>query len=73
MADDVAMVERVYEIAHQPMTETARGAMGAFMEEHPRGRFGGVHYDLAEFGLDAEERRDALVFYVDRFGVRPER
>ncbi len=73
MADDVAMVERVYEVAGQPMTDTARGAMARFMEEHPRGRFGGVHYDLAEFGIDAEERRRALTFYVERFGVRQER
>ena len=42
------------------------------MAEHPRGRHGRVLYDLADFGLDPEERRAALQFYVDRFGVQPE-
>ena len=39
------------------------------MADHPRGRFGRIDYDLADFGLDAAERRAALRFYVERFGV----
>jgi hypothetical protein len=69
MADDVAMVERIYDLAGQPMTTDTREAMRAFMVDHPRGKYGGVVYDLADFGLDAAERRAALQFYVDRFGV----
>ncbi len=46
--------------------------MGAFLAEHPRGRHGGVIYDLAEFGLDAGERRAALRFYTERFNVTEE-
>jgi hypothetical protein len=69
MADDVAMVERIYAIAGQPFTADVRSAMDAFMETHPRGRHGGVIYDLARFGLDADERREALQFYVDRFSI----
>ena len=72
MTDDVAMVGRIYELAGQPMTEGARGAMQTFMDEHPRGKFGGIRYDLADFGLDPGERRRALRFYTDRFGVREE-
>jgi hypothetical protein len=72
MADDVAMVERIYDLAGQPMTETSRVAMQAFMDDHPRGKFGGIVYDLADFGLDPDERREALRFYVDRFGVSEE-
>jgi len=34
--------------------------------------FGGVIYDLADFGLDREERRRSLRFYVERFGVHEE-
>ena len=70
MADDVAMVERIYTIAGQPFTADVRAAMDGFMQTHPRGRHGGVAYDLAPFGLDADERRQALQFYVDRFGIR---
>ena len=72
MADDVAMVERIYHVAGQAMTPEARASMHAFMAEHPRGRHGGVIYDLAEVGLDREERRRALRFYADRFGVPEE-
>jgi hypothetical protein len=73
MADDVAMVERIYDIAGQPFTPDTRSAMRRFMAEHPRGRHGGVRYDLGEFGLTTAERRSALAFYVDRFGVSEER
>jgi len=69
MADDLAMVGRVYDLAGQPLDDRFLGAMTAFMAEHPRGKFGAVRYDLTEFGLDAAERRRALSFYTDRFGV----
>jgi hypothetical protein len=73
MADDVGMVERIYDIARQPFTPETRSAMSRFMAEHPRGRHGGVRYDLGEFGLTAAERRSALAFYIDRFVVSEER
>ncbi len=47
--------------------------MDAFMVEHPRGKHGGVIYDLADFDLDADERYEALSFYIDRFGITVER
>ena len=72
MADDVAMVERIYAIAGQPFTTDVKAAMDAFMETHPRGRHGGVVYDLSQFGLDEKERRNALQFYVDRFDLELE-
>jgi Sulfotransferase family len=69
MADDLAMVARVYELAGQPLDEDATAAMATFMTEHPRGKFGSVVYDLDQFGLDAAERRKSLRFYTDRFDV----
>jgi hypothetical protein len=72
MADDVAMVGRIYALAGQPMTDAVRAAMAGFMVEHPRGRHGAVNYDLAALGLDGGERRRALAFYVERFGVSEE-
>jgi Sulfotransferase family len=72
MGDDVAMVERIYDLAGLPMTPDARAAMDAFMLDHPRGRHGGVVYALADFGLDADERYEALQFYIDRFDVEVE-
>lgn len=73
MADDVTMVDRIYELAGQPMTPEARQSMTDFMADHPRGRHGAVNYDLAQFGLEYAERRDALAFYRDRFELREER
>jgi hypothetical protein len=73
MADDVAMVERVYEVADQPMTTEVRSAMDDFMKTNPRGRHGTVRYDLGVLGLDETERRSALAFYSERFGVREEK
>lgn len=69
MADDVAMVQRIYDVAGQPFTATTRSAMDEFMAAHPRGRHGTVVYDTDALGLDVDERRDALRFYADRFGV----
>ncbi len=70
MADDVAMVERIYDVADQPFTSDVRAAMDAFMVEHPRGRHGGVLYDLeGHFDIDPAERRAAMRDYTDRFDV----
>ena len=73
MADDVAMVERIYEVAGQPFDDGVRRAMERFMADHERGRHGGVVYDAADFGLDEDERYEALRFYIDRFHVAVER
>ena len=72
MADDVAMVERIYKLADQPFTPDVRAAMDAYMADHPRGRHGRVIYDLADFAMDPGERRAALSFYTDRFAVELE-
>ncbi len=72
MADDLAMVARVYEVAHQPLDQSSRDAMHAFMAEHPRGKFGAIEYDLSEFDLDPVECRKAFSFYSERFGVTRE-
>jgi hypothetical protein len=72
MADDVAMVDRVYAVAGEAMTDEVRAAMGRFMVDHPRGRHGGVTYDLGQFGLDRDERRKAMAFYTERFDLAEE-
>jgi hypothetical protein len=69
MADDLAMVRRVDALAGQPFDGRAEAAMTHFMAEHPRGRHGTIVYELEQFGIDAAERRKALSFYTDRFGI----
>jgi len=72
MADDVGMVERVYGVAGQPFTPAVRRAMDDFMAANQRGRHGGINYSFEQLGLDQGDRRHALAFYVDRFGVEVE-
>ncbi len=72
MADDMAMVARVYGLAGQPLDQAARAAMSGFMAEHPRGKFGAIEYDLTEFDLDPVELRKTFSFYSGRFGVTTE-
>jgi len=73
MADDVRMVERIYDLAGLPMTPEARARLDAFMTENPRGKHGRVVYDLrGDFGLDPDDVRRRFGFYFDRFPVRVE-
>ena len=73
MADDVATVERLYGWCGQPFTPEVRAEMDQFMVDHPRGKWGAVEYHLDDFGIDRSERRRALAFYSERFGLRDER
>ena len=61
MADDLAMVERIYEKADLPMSEQARAELQHFLDAHPRGKHGRVIYDLkSDFGVDPDALRQAL-------------
>jgi hypothetical protein len=55
-----------------PGSPQARAAMRSYRESHARGRLGAIDYRLEDFGLDAAERRRALRFYQERFGVPDE-
>jgi hypothetical protein len=70
MADDIAMVERIYDKADLPMTEAARASLAAFMAEHPRGREGQVVYHLErDFGVAPAALRERFGFYFDAFPI----
>jgi hypothetical protein len=69
MADDLAMVARVYDLAGQPLDDAARSAMHGFMTDHPRGKFGAIEYDLADLGLNPVAVRKQMDFYTERFAV----
>lgn len=73
MADDLAMVERIYASANLAMTDAARTQLKHFLDAHPRGRDGRVVYNLREdFGVDPAQLRARFAFYFDRFPVRVE-
>ncbi|HYF45726.1 MAG TPA: hypothetical protein VD926_05905, partial [Acidimicrobiales bacterium] len=67
MADDLAMVARIYDLAGQPFDEGARTAIQAYLVDHPRGRHGGVRYDAAAVGLDRDELDAGFADYRARF------
>jgi len=46
--------------------------MNAFMQEHPRGKYGRLTYDITQFGYETAERKEALRFYIDQFNLREE-
>ena len=73
MADDVAMVRKIYAKAALPMTDTALQQLEHFMEAHPRGKHGRVAYDLeADFGVSPDALRQQFDFYFRQFPVRAE-
>ena len=72
MADQWSVVEAVYELAGQPLTDAARAQIQGAMDDNPRGKHGRVRYRLADVGLDANELRAALRGYQERFAVPDE-
>jgi hypothetical protein len=69
MADMKGTVKRVLHHAGQPWTEATDRAIDRFLAENPRGKHGLVDYRLEDLDIDPEERRRALAFYCERFGV----
>jgi hypothetical protein len=71
--DGVAAVERIYNLAGHPMTESVRNKMKRYVENHPRGKHGRILYNLAQdFGIDQDDLRRRLAFYYDKFPVKME-
>jgi len=74
MADDIGMVERIYQLAGLPMTAAARAQLEACMQESPRGKHGRVRYDLrGDFGINPDALRERFAFYFEKFPVQAER
>ena len=69
MTDMKGTVKRVLKFAGHPYTEETDQAIDRFLVENPRGKHGLVDYRLEDLGIDPEERRRALAFYRERFGV----
>ncbi len=73
MADDLAMVEKIYRRAGLEMTDAARGELRAYIDEHPRGKHGQVVYDLrGDFQAEPAELRKRFAAYCERFPVKVE-
>jgi Sulfotransferase family len=70
MADDIAMVRRIYGLADQPFTDATEVGMQTYMEGHPRGVHGSVTYHMEDdFGIEPADLRTRLAGYSAQFGV----
>jgi hypothetical protein len=73
VGDPIAEVRRIYAKADRQLTPDSEAAMRRYLATE-RGRGHAKHvYDLADFGLDHAERRQALRFYSERFDVPDDR
>jgi hypothetical protein len=73
MADELATVERIYEVADLVMTDAARAQIAAYLRDHPRGKEGQVVYDLRrDFLAEPAAVREPFGFYLERFPVKTE-
>lgn len=73
MADDMAMVEKIYTLADLEMTDDARGELHEFIDRHPRGKHGRMVYNLREqFGVAPAKLAQRFEFYYKRFPVKSE-
>jgi len=73
MADDMAMVEKIYSKANLPMTEQSRAELQRFIDEHPRGKEGRMIYHLErDFGVAPDVLRQRFNFYFEKFPIKVE-
>lgn len=68
----VATVSAMYDAFGEPLDLAAREAITTYVDAHPRGTFGAHHYDVAEFGLDANDIAARFADYVKRYDIAPE-
>jgi hypothetical protein len=72
MGSELETVKKIYALAGMPFDAETKRRIDDYNTTHPRGRFGRVVYDLADFELDGRELRERFRFYTDRFPVRLE-
>ena len=70
MADDIGIIENIYDLAGVGLGSDARGQLHAYLKSHPRGKEGRVRYDLeSDFGVHPDHLHARFGFYFDRFPV----
>jgi hypothetical protein len=68
MDDDLAMADRILDVAGIALTDTARAELETYLAGNPRGKAGRVVYDLRrDFGIDPADLYDRFAFYFEAF------
>ena len=67
----MAVVEKVYSGFGMELTDAARAAMHAHIDNNPKGKHGKHEYDVAEYGLTREIIEERFAFYTgdDRWPI----
>lgn len=73
MKEPIAAVRRIYAAAGKALAADDEQRMREWIAASPRDKHGGHDYAAEDFGIDLEERRRALRFYTERFGVAEDR
>jgi hypothetical protein len=73
MADEIAMVRKIYEHFGMEYTAEAERRMRAFLAANAADKHGRHSYDLSFAGLDEATERKRYAAYQERFGIPSER
>jgi Sulfotransferase family len=73
VTDPVGTVAAIYGSCGDELDDRARGAIGNYVDSHPKGKFGEHNYDVADFGLDSAALAERFAEYVRRYDVPTER
>jgi len=69
VADPLATTARLYDDLGMDLSAEAEQRMAAHVGEHRQHRFGRHEYELADFGLDADELNEPLSSYRETYGL----
>lgn len=67
----LAVIKRIYAFLELDLSPDVEAAMAARVAAAPELRHGKHHYEVADFGLAADEIREQFGDYVARYGLRP--
>lgn len=72
IADEIAMVRRIYTHFDMEFTAEAESRMRRFLAANPKDKHGGHRYTLAQSGLDPDVERRRYAAYQECFGIASE-
>ncbi len=72
IADEIAMVRRIYAHFDMELSAEAEGRMRRFLAANPKDKHGAHRYRLAQSGLDPDVERRRYAAYQQRFSIASE-
>ncbi|MBI1818548.1 MAG: sulfotransferase [Deltaproteobacteria bacterium] len=72
IADEIAMVRRIYQHFDLPFTEAAETRMRRFLVANPKDKHGAHRYTIADAGLDPTAERQRYAAYQSRHAIKSE-